>query len=62
MLGWVTSSATAPGVDEVRLPGERGLWALRRCEREGVLLSAAKMGVVARVAEETGLPAPPLLP
>eukprot|EP01043_Picozoa_sp_COSAG02_P071839 COSAG02_NODE_13295_length_1413_cov_1.840183_1_plen_190_part_10 len=55
MLSWVSSSDTLPGVNRIRIPGDRGAMALQACKRHGVPLDAEKWQNVLGVAKELDL-------
>ncbi len=45
-----------PGVDEIRLPGERALASLREAEAAGIILDQSQLQLLADMAGEAGLP------
>jgi ureidoglycolate dehydrogenase (NAD+) len=58
MLSWVQSSATLPGVDRIRIPGDRGAAALDECRRHGVPLDAQKWDSIVSLSQTAGLELP----
>ena len=58
MLSWAASSDTLPGVDRIRVLGERGAKALAECERYGVPLDSDKRRDILAPAEQTCLKPP----
>ena len=54
-IAHVKSSRRLPGVDAIRLPGERGFQALRQAEREGVPVDDATLETLAALAKKHGL-------
>lgn len=57
-LARVRASRPRPGVDRVRLPGERGFAALANCCRHGVPLDDEKIALLRTIAEARGVPLP----
>jgi LDH2 family malate/lactate/ureidoglycolate dehydrogenase len=61
-MGWIAAACRktppAPGVDAVRLPGERGLARKRDALAHGVPLYAGIMSALAPWAEKHGVPLP----
>jgi len=51
----VKSSRGRPGVEAVRLPGERGFAALAECREKGVPLDDEKLGMLRKIAKENGI-------
>jgi LDH2 family malate/lactate/ureidoglycolate dehydrogenase len=60
-LSELKSSRKAPGVAEIRIPGERGHWAKKQAIRNGVRLPASIWNNTLKIAGELGVD-PPRLP
>ncbi len=44
-----------PGIDEIRLPGERALASLREAETRGIILNESQLQILSDMAEEAGI-------
>jgi LDH2 family malate/lactate/ureidoglycolate dehydrogenase len=54
-IAHVKSSRRLPGVEAIRLPGERGFQALRQAQRDGVPVDDAMLNTLLRLAKKHGL-------
>ena len=55
----IKASKKAPGIDEIRMPGERALAERERRRRDGVPVLEATWDIVSELAEELGVGLPP---